>query len=941
MSTKTPSSSAPRTNITPGSDRRPSQHEGLSSLSPSMSGRKRRQDASAMEDMLRPSIVVRPHPQKLSVKPRSLQPLMLLPREHLPLSSLDLASPQGDFAYARFFESTIKILDLEGRMGARPVVLIARLEGDKSVYALERQDNGLYSLCKLGSWVDLEQLSGYATVTNSKMVRSRPQIAAQDSDSGPLVTPQVHKETKKRRLAIEAIQSMVKKPARPASAAENYIAPSPMGQLVESQTANPTTLLAPEAEVAAPVMSQTNPELPTEQTTADDIFNNIRNQYIETLYHSMGSLAYFAKGPLSRARAAFHLDCDSTLDMSDLIDFLKSLVLSTQQIDTKYKSSVPDIIALAKTDLADSGDEQVAKTKKRKPKKIKLGKNVLYPDEDAHVRQWWSLRKPQRRDDEDSSKSEAEGTRLQILYLRTRETQLQIILILEILALESSRSNENEIGSQLPTLPGNESILDSSKQASVKKRNKHNFPVLLVVQADRLSIWQSTTLDGIELPDGSQAVDADGTHHSQGSSSDPLRDFCIDIIVPFYSARLPQQCDEVSRKLGGPVMPSPAKPRSKKAEPTAKPKSKPGSSAKRPSASKSGHSLERVLSKETERNRRSMSRGPGGMIALMRSASTPTYPVLKREASESTSLSNVPRPDSKGSSHAKDKHPAIEQTSNKRAPPEEKSRKEAQVQAELQEAISSLRKPNREVAVGKALEEAEERRATTTLAQLRKSRKPTQFTRFQDVVQATPVGHRFRDALGRAPQGRPSTSNRALVNSVEKMHISPSASLISSSAPRKRDRDAAFSAPESPALPRAGKPPAQETVATPARPSTLKYDTIRVSAPDEGAVLASSPVVSRRTQYLEVPGSQLKHRDSGVMLPSSPGGINFAETPVKRPRLGRMASIENYVTVTPVKKRAVDCIGVTPVKNDTKSQDDGAKTSVYQQLGWDDYDDLF
>lgn len=390
-------------------------------------------------------------------------------------------------------------------------------------------------------------------------------------------------------------------------------------------------------------------------------------------------------------------------------------------------------------------------------------------------------------------------------------------------------------------------------------------------------------------------------------------------------------------------MPSPAKPRSKKAEPTAKPKSKPGSSAKRSTASKSAHSLERVLSKETERNRRSMSRGPSGMIALMRSVSTPTYPVLKREASESTALSNVPRPDSKGSSHAKDKHSAVEQVSNKRALAEDKSRREAQVKAELQEAISSLRKPNREVVVGKALEEAEERRATTTLAQLRKSRKPTQFTRFEDVVQATPMGHRFRDALGRAAQSRPATSNRSLVNSVEKMQISPSASLISSSAPRKRDRDAAFSAPESPASPRVGKPSAKEAVATPARPSTMKYDadTIRVSAPDEGVVLASSPVLSRRSQYLEVPGSRLKHRDSGVMLPSSPGGINFAETPVKRPRLGRVVSIENFVTVTPAKKRTVDYVGATPVKNDINKQDDGTKTSVYQQLGWDDYDDLF
>ena len=45
------------------------------------------------------------------------------------------------------------------------------------------------------------------------------------------------------------------------------------------------------------------------------------------------SLAYFAKGPLSRARAAFHLDYDSTLEMGDLIRFLESLVLPINVFD--------------------------------------------------------------------------------------------------------------------------------------------------------------------------------------------------------------------------------------------------------------------------------------------------------------------------------------------------------------------------------------------------------------------------------------------------------------------------------------------------------------------------------------------------------------------------------------------------------------------------------
>jgi DNA replication regulator SLD3 len=163
-------------------------------------------------------------------------------------------------------------------------------------------------------------------------------------------------------------------------------------------------------------------------------------------------------------------------------------------------------------------------------------------------------------------------------------------------------------------------------------------------------------------------------------------------------------------------MKSAPKTKSKKPEATAatKSKTKPGTAAKRPAPSKP-RTLENVLSKEVERNRRSMSRGPSGVIALMRSASTPTLPMLKREPSETVSIASIPKED------ASDKivtRPASGYGYSKRRSQEEKAKREALVKAELQDAISGLRKPNRDV-VGKAMAEAAERRATTSLSQLR------------------------------------------------------------------------------------------------------------------------------------------------------------------------------------------------------------------------------
>jgi DNA replication regulator SLD3 len=68
---------------------------------------------------------------------------------------------------------------------------------------------------------------------------------------------------------------------------------------------------------------------------------------------------------------------------------------------------------------------------------------------------------------------------------------------------------------------------------TVKKRSKHNFPVLLDVHADRLCIWQSTTLDEVKALAESQ-VHSQGhaTDKSERPNSDPLKDFCVDIILP-------------------------------------------------------------------------------------------------------------------------------------------------------------------------------------------------------------------------------------------------------------------------------------------------------------------------------------------------------------------------------------------------------------------------
>jgi DNA replication regulator SLD3 len=224
---------------------------------------------------------------------------MLLPRDNLPLSALDLSHPYGELSASRLYDSKIKILDLEGRLGSN--VLIARSETSHTVYAVEREEGGLYVVCKLGPWVDVEALSQKATVVCSERIKgSKPLII--DTGVQPLITPAMHKENKKRRICIEEIQSMVRR--RPTITSESQSRPStpiivgtPLSESVDNQCeplAGPVAKPEGEKESGAvAAVPETNFQGPAAvdevmaQPTAEDIFQNIRTQYMEALYHSM------------------------------------------------------------------------------------------------------------------------------------------------------------------------------------------------------------------------------------------------------------------------------------------------------------------------------------------------------------------------------------------------------------------------------------------------------------------------------------------------------------------------------------------------------------------------------------------------------------------------------------------------------------------------------
>lgn len=236
-------------------------------------------------------------------------------------------------------------------------------------------------------------------------------------------------------------------------------------------------------------------------------------------------MAYFPKGPLSRARAAFHLESHVNLNIADLVSFLKGLVIPLRQMNKKYQETVPNIIREMKT-LVDSSAEE--KRKKRKPRKMKIGRNGLYPREDDDLRAWWAANRPEVEEGEPSIPESQVKSYLTLL--RSRETQMQIILCLEILALEPLAATAGAADTQLP---GVQPSIETEQPK--KKAKEQNLNDLVDLHADLLCIWQSTASDEMRFLEGTQVTDhaAEG-QKAQRASSEPLKDFCVDIVIPLY-----------------------------------------------------------------------------------------------------------------------------------------------------------------------------------------------------------------------------------------------------------------------------------------------------------------------------------------------------------------------------------------------------------------------
>ena len=430
------------------------------------------------------------------------------------------------FQSPRLFQAHIKALQhsYTGCNDVVPQVLIAEESHDSPLYAIEAVAEGTYALCSLAKWVSLDDLGrnppkALKREHNGKSVDAETwwRNAAVDIGTKPSVIGEASATLSRRRLSMKP--------------------PGAISQLVRQKTSVAADAAADGQKSAAAATADarappTSTEVLSTELSRDEVLGTLRAQYLETLYASKTSLAYFAKGPLSRARAAFRSQDGATSEVSLLTDFLRSSILSIMTNDKKYSTTLPDLVKDIPFGIMPDDEElrsiMMTDSMKRSKRRKKLSKGGMWPGEEEHVVRWWITRESLI-SFATSGDARDVRTTIALAELRARETQLQVLLILEVLALDATSKAENAVSSTCLDV----GTKDSSSTGQKKPKKPQDLSKLLDVLIDRLCIWESTSHIESQQPGDSQLNTIDeATRAVDKSCNEQLRDFCTEVIVP-------------------------------------------------------------------------------------------------------------------------------------------------------------------------------------------------------------------------------------------------------------------------------------------------------------------------------------------------------------------------------------------------------------------------
>ena len=852
--------------------------------------KRKRDDTAHPTDIDSRPFAVEPAGDDPSARTTHFTPVCVLRRAHLPLAFLDVKG-----SGSRLFAAHVQVLESLHENGVEGNILVAEQKEEARLYVVERAAKRVYVLCRLGEWITRDTLSRLAHIPKDSVRQVKRKLSDSTSPSPwwaraavdmPEGLPQGNRPTSAMlRLAVQASIPIPK------------LLPDGAG-------------LQGEKHIQHTALESQGPDTQAADAGPQDPVEDLAKQYLDALYLSRTSLAYFAKGPLSRARSTLN---DASPQSGDLVEFLRNSILPVNVMDKKYKESLAALIK----DLSlasPSKDDKPAKSRRKKKFKPKRDKSGLFTYEQDYLERWWrgeeitgSMTAPENIDT---------ALRRRMPTLRMRETYLQIIIILETLYLEmqpavgsSTLASESQ-GAETQNAES-QAAPETTKRKGKKALDLHS---LLETLLDRLCIWQD-----LEADTPAKSLTERDAKNSEPSNE--LHDFCIEIIVPFFMSRLPKEAALVNKKLGGPSPPSPEKRKSTSS------RSRPGEPAMRSRPDKQPRKpLARVATETLNHAARpvpSLHRSATDSALIKREDYQPALssipparqPVRSRESALSSYLSG---------------HRQVDLAA-KSAAASERLRKKKETEAQVQEAINNARKPNRPMATKEVAARADEKFAQTLNKTSRSSRsqRPAPPSVY---VAATPK------------RAKPAFTNQFIPASTHSSNPSviPSSSRRPNMAPRV---DSTPAVPQTSHRVTANDRRASGIEETPSRDNSSKFAAISPSAlratPIKfSAALCESPTARR------APPSQ---SGAGVIAATPmkmPVGrkVNFGFAEIPKPANSRPLTDEiatmmppPLVEATPVKRSSRGLLYGSDNDEDARYDDHVGGKSIYDV--WNDDDD--
>ncbi|PPJ60029.1 hypothetical protein CBER1_02670 [Cercospora berteroae] len=689
--------------------------------------------------------------------PLVLTPQCLLSRAQLPIAYLDPAQDSR-----RLFTAHVHLLETGQEFYDSTALLLVEDEADHSLYAIERVQTHKYALCRLTRSVALEELLALPPPETEAGAPAKKRCAPQSGvKDQPWWAMAAVGAPSCSTYASEQIPKLSMQPQ----------GPSP---LVREEVPLPVQESPARVEGPLPEVLQT---ASFEQTLED-----LSKHYLDALYLSRTTLAYFVKGPLARARAAL------SSQPATLIAFLRGAMLNPTSMDKKFR----DVLAGIVKDISVlDTPATLSKSRRKKKWRSKRDKHGLFVDEKEYIEGWW------RKHDEDMHTPLTNETneallkrRLQVV--RNRETLLQVVVAMEVLALEqvAAACSENPPAALRSEDPPGDNGDTGSKDKKQRRKKEIDAHASLETLVERLNIFHTVEASPVKTKDGESCS-------ANADTKDELKTFAAEVIIPFFASRIFDVANSVSKKLGGP---SASRPREKS---SVKAPRKPGEPTVRQPPEKKPR---KPLGRTSTDTLNHVGRQPP---ALMRSSTDKDAlaPLIKRERSETPSLhdiaaaktaATVSRKKPTGLDHYTVKHRQIDLSAMSQAN-RAKIRKNKNLEEKiLKDALNGIRKPNRALATEETARNADESfaralaRSKPPKSQTQRSTLAKESTRIIATprhVKATPAGRRQSQNMLEVRSGSTTAVPSSAIGNANDAYVPSSTFAVPHTGHRERHKD--------------------------------------------------------------------------------------------------------------------------------------------------------